>query len=104
MASILSGRNLEAYRAAARTRGTLVEPIAIGVQTVLNMIFADSYAKLVCQLLGFLPGCRLKQEQLDVSLITLVSQKGVRCLMKKRPDVLRLIVQAWFVRYFRVFG
>jgi len=61
MATILPRRYLKADGAAARTGGALMEPVAVGVQAVLDMVFAYHNTKSLCQLFGFLPSLYLQE-------------------------------------------
>jgi len=47
---------LEALAGATRANTAFVEPIAVGIQAILNMIFVERDAKLAGELARFSPG------------------------------------------------
>ena len=47
---------LQALVIAFGTDAALVEPVAVGVEAVLDVIFGNLYVKVACEQLGSLPG------------------------------------------------
>lgn len=50
---------LEAFGAATRADTALIQPVAVGVQAVLDVVFANFDADLLAQAAGLFPGSQL---------------------------------------------
>lgn len=51
-----------------------MQPVAIGVEAVLNMINIDGVAVLLAEMSGFVPGGGLELNQFKVTLVSCVAK------------------------------
>jgi hypothetical protein len=77
---------LQAFGAARRADAALMQPVAVGVQAVLDVVLAYFDAKLLRQPAGPLPGVDFQLQQLEITLIRRVAEQGVAGLVQQRPD------------------
>ena len=68
---------LQADDAAGRAGGALVQPVAVGVEAVLDVLRVDLNLVLLGDGPGALPGVHLQPHQLEVAAVGAVAQIGV---------------------------
>ena len=76
---------LEALRAAAGAERAAVEPIAVGVQAILDILVVDFDAELLGELAGVGPGGDFQLEELEVSFVGGVAEEAVAGFVEQGP-------------------
>ncbi len=83
---------LKAMDPAGRAGTALVQPIAVGIQAVLDVVVINMRVVAFGQASGGLPGSCLHHEQLKVRFVGGVSKDGVAQLVEQRPTIKTSIV------------
>lgn len=74
---------LETLRAASWANAAPVEPVAIGVEAVLDIIFVNNHAVLLGNCAGMAPGGNLEMEKLDIGAVGVVPKQGMAGLVQQ---------------------
>lgn len=76
---------LQADNTAGRAGTAPVQPVTVGVQTVLDVVGIDADAVGLAKFLRVVPGVDFQLDELKVVVIALVAKDAVRNFVEQRP-------------------